>query len=130
MAQSPYKLLTVFSSNFSGSATGVADLGGVYRNLQSVTYTSSDAVVVGSVNISIQKCEDPNNTNSNAITYQGYPYYEDTIGTHDISTDGAIYDKTKQYFFRYVRATLTGSSSHFTAGSVNVTLYFDGPQTP
>ncbi|SRR6266404_885924 len=130
MAESPYTLLTIYSSAFTGSATAIVNLEGLYRTIQSVTYTSSDAIIPGTINLTIQKTEEINNPNADGYPYQGTLYYEDVIATHAITTAGAIYDNSKQTFFRYVRATLTGNSSQFTSGSVKVILYFDGPQTP
>src|SRR5258708_272434 len=136
MAQSPYTLLTVSSSSFSGSATGIIDLGGLYRTVQAVSYLSTDAAATTGTGLflTVDKREEPgiyqyaaeSGIFEGRLIYDGPLVYRAIYG----APGAATYYTSKDGFYRYVKATLTGESSNFSAGTVKVVISFDGPQTP
>jgi hypothetical protein len=126
MAQSPYSLLTVASSAFTGAATATVDLGGLYRKLQVAILVSSDAIV-GDAHLSVYKSEKPN-----MVMLDGGPTFEPFLVDRTLAGfDGAsAYWPVTESFYRYVTAAITGTSSSFTAGNVGVALNFSGTEWP
>lgn len=130
MAQSPYNLLTIASSAFTGTAIATIDLGGLYRKLQVSLYTSSNAVIPGDLNAIVEKRQD---ANIPQYPYDGSAFtYEGRILNQGFSTTGTLYLPTpaREAFYRYVTATITGTSSGFTAGTATVVLSFSGCEWP